>query len=179
MWLGARCSRARQAVAYSAVYFASTSRMSPGRFGYSAKTSSSFVTTMSNAVSSPGVSVPLHSHDDYEGFFIVSGSQQVLVPGEQGLTWVEAHAGDYVQIPGGAPHAHRNVTAEPAVDLIVTTARLGRFFRDVGRPVTEAGPSPSPERVARFVEVAAAYGYWLGSPEENAAVGIDVPAFAG
>jgi len=131
------------------------------------------------AVVPPGVSVPLHSHDDYEGFFIVSGSQQVLVPGEQGLTWVEAHAGDYVQIPGGAPHAHRNVTAEPAVDLIVTTARLGRFFRDVGRPVTEAGPSPSPERVARFVEVAAAYGYWLGSPEENAAVGIDVPAFAG
>lgn len=131
------------------------------------------------AVVPPGATVPLHSHDDYEGFFIVSGRQQVLVEGAQGLTWVEAGAGDYIQIPGGAPHAHRNVTADPAVDLVVTTARLGRFFREVGVPVADAVRSASPERLARFVEVATAYGYWLGSPEENAAVGIDLPAFAG
>jgi quercetin dioxygenase-like cupin family protein len=129
------------------------------------------------AVVPPGATVPLHSHDDYEGFLILSGSQQVLVQGAQGLTWVEARAGDYIQIPGGTPHAHRNVTAEPAVDLVVTTARLGRFFREVGVQIADAARSQ--ERFARFVEVAAAYGYWLGSPEENAAVGIDVPAFAG
>lgn len=127
----------------------------------------------------PGVTVPLHSHDDYEGFFIVSGAQQVLLQTEQGLTWVDAHAGDYVQVPGGTPHAHRNVTDEPAVDLIITTARLGQFFHQTGRPIGDAAQLPSQQEMARFVEIAATYGYWLGSPEENAAVGIDLPIFAG
>ncbi|OBG29922.1 cupin domain-containing protein [Mycobacterium sp. 852002-51057_SCH5723018] len=131
------------------------------------------------AVVPPGVAVPLHSHDDYEGFFILSGTQQVLLQDAQGPTWVDVCAGDYVQIPGGMPHAHRNVAAEPAVDLIVTTARLGQFFREVGRPVADAVNPPSAQELARFVEIAARYGYWLGSPEENAAVGIDLPVFAG
>ena len=29
----------------------------------------------------PGVSVPLHSHDDTETFFVLSGTKQVLIPG--------------------------------------------------------------------------------------------------
>jgi quercetin dioxygenase-like cupin family protein len=127
----------------------------------------------------PGVTVPLHSHDDFEGFFIVSGTQQVLVQGVQGLQWVDARAGDYVQIPGGIPHAHRNIGDVPAVDLIITTARLGKFLREIGRPVAAAPEPPKPQEVARFVEVAAKYGYWLGTAEENAAVGIDVPKFVG
>jgi hypothetical protein len=37
---------------------------------------------------------------------------------------------------------------------------------------------PAPGDVAHFVAVAARYGYTLGTPEQNAAVGIDTPEFA-
>jgi quercetin dioxygenase-like cupin family protein len=127
----------------------------------------------------PGSVVPLHRHPDAEDFFILSGTQQVLVQGDNGLEWRDARAGDYIRVPGNAPHAHRNVTDEPAVDLIVTTARLGRFFEEVGRPVTDALRTPTPEDVANFVAVSERYGYVLGTAEQNAAVGITMPVFSG
>jgi quercetin dioxygenase-like cupin family protein len=127
----------------------------------------------------PGSVVPLHHHPDAEDFFILSGTQQVLVQGEGGLEWRDAHAGDYIRVPGDAPHAHRNVTGEPAIDLIVTTARLGQFFQEVGRPVTDALTPPTPDEVANFVAVSEKYGYVLGTPEQNAAVGITMPVFSG
>ena len=123
----------------------------------------------------PGVTVPLHSHDDVEDFFIVAGTQQVLVDGPGGLQWRDAHAGDYVRVPGGVPHAHRNVSDQPAIDLIVTTTRIGRFFKEVGRPVTASLQSPTPEELAHFAAAATRYGYRLGTPQDNAAVGIDLP----
>ena len=126
-----------------------------------------------------GSVVPLHRHPDAEDFFILSGTQQVLVAGRGGLEWRDAHAGDYIRVPGDVPHAHRNVTDEPAIDLIVTTARLGRFFVEVGRPVTDALAPPTAEEVANFVAVSEKYGYVLGTPEENAAVGITMPTFSG
>ncbi|ORW31136.1 cupin [Mycobacterium paraense] len=129
------------------------------------------------AVIPPGVVVPLHSHADFEDFYILAGSHQVLVEGGGGLEWRDARSGDYVRVPGDVQHAHRNVAAEPAVDLIITTARMGRFFREVGRPV--GSPPPTPQEVARFVEVAGRYGYRLATPDENAAVGIDLPMFSG
>ena len=123
----------------------------------------------------PGVTVPLHSHDDVEDFFIVAGTQQVLVDGPGGLQWRDAHAGDYVRVPGGVPHAHRNVSDQPAVDIIVTTTRIGRFFKEVGRPVTESPKPPTPEELAHFAAAATRYGYHLGSRQDNAAVGIELP----
>ncbi|MEC4762397.1 cupin domain-containing protein [Mycobacterium sherrisii] len=120
----------------------------------------------------PEVTVPLHSHDDYEGFLVLSGTQQVLVADGPDLTWRDARAGDYVHVPGGVVHAHRNISDEPAVDLIVTTARLGQFFRELSGP---QGRPPTPRAMARFVELAMDYGYWLGSVEENASVGIELP----
>ena len=118
----------------------------------------------------PGVVVPLHSHDDAEDFFILAGTQQVLTKSDQGLKWSDVNAGDYVHIPAGVPHAHRNVSDEPAVELVVTTARLGRFFQEVAR--SEIRQPPTPAELAEFVAVAARYGYDLGTPEQNAAVGI-------
>jgi quercetin dioxygenase-like cupin family protein len=126
----------------------------------------------------PGVTVPLHRHGDTEDFFIISGTQQVLVHGKAGLEWRDAQAGDYVCIPGDVPHAIRNVTEEPAVALIITTARMGRFFQEIGRPVTSTPAPPTPEELAHFVNVAETYGYILGSAEENATVGITIPSFA-
>jgi quercetin dioxygenase-like cupin family protein len=125
----------------------------------------------------PGVTVPMHRHPDAEDFFIVSGTQQVLMETSDGLQWQDAHAGDYVRIPGHIPHAHRNITDEPAVDLIVTTARLGRFFLEVGRPVTSSLAPPTPAEIMHFEEAIAGYGYVLATPEENAAVGIALPPF--
>ena len=127
----------------------------------------------------PGVVVPLHSHEDAEDFLILAGSQQVLTEGPEGLQWTEANAGDYVRIPGGTLHAHRNVSDRPAVDLIVTTPHMGRFFEEVGVPVGDTPRPPSPEDVGRFIATSAAYGYTLGTPDQNAAVGIQLPAFDG
>ena len=73
---------------------------------------------------------------------------------------------------GGVPHAWRNVSGEPLVALILTTTRMGRFFQESGRPVAGAPQPVTPEDLAHFATVAAAYGYWHGTPEENVAIGI-------
>ena len=114
--------------------------------------------------------MPLRSHDDAEDFFILSGTQQVLTKSDQGLQWRDVNAGDYVHIPAGTPHAHRNVSDEPTVELVITTARLGRFFQEIARP--DATRPPTPNELAAFVAVATRYGYDLGTPEQNAAIGI-------
>lgn len=99
--------------------------------------------------------------------------------GENGLEWRDARVGEYVRVPGNAPHAWRNVSDEPAVDLIVTTARLGGFFQEVGRPITDTLAPPTPDEVANFLAMSEKYGYLDGTPEENAAVGIEMPLFSG
>jgi quercetin dioxygenase-like cupin family protein len=125
----------------------------------------------------PGVTVPMHSHEDAEDFYILAGTQEVLTQHPGGLEWAHAHAGDYVRVPTGTMHAHRNVSGQPAVDLIITTAKVGRFFEEVGRPVD--GAPPTPQDLAGFGETAIRYGYTLATPEQNAAVGIELPKFSG
>jgi len=122
----------------------------------------------------PGVVVPLHSHDDDEDFLILTGTQQVLVEDAHGLQWRDAHAGDYVHIPGGIVHAHRNVSDEPAVDLVITSTRLGRFFRELARPDVGLRGPLTPEDLGQLIALSTKYGYILGTPEQNAAVGIDL-----
>jgi quercetin dioxygenase-like cupin family protein len=124
-----------------------------------------------------GVTVPMHSHEDAEDFYILAGTQEVLTQHPEGLEWAHAHAGDYVRVPTGTMHAHRNVSGQPAVDLIITTAKLGRFFEEIGRPVN--GAPPAPQDLAAFVETAIRYGYTLATPEQNAAVGIELPKMPG
>ncbi|MEI9999555.1 MAG: cupin domain-containing protein [Verrucomicrobiota bacterium] len=123
------------------------------------------------AIFPPGFTVPLHSHVDRESFFLLSGELE----GFNGDEWVTLRSGDIFDVPGGRRHAWRNVAAEPASLVVVTTARMGRFFREVGRrAVARTGP-PSPEELQRFVETSARYEHWLGSPDDNAAVGIALP----
>jgi quercetin dioxygenase-like cupin family protein len=124
----------------------------------------------------PGGCVPLHSHPDPEGFFVLSGAVQVLAERGDGLQWLDVVEGDFIDIPGGAKHAFRNASGGPVVQLITTTSPLGRFFQEIGRPVTGVPmPPPTPHDIERFTRAAARYGYWLGSPEENAAAGIPLP----
>lgn len=123
----------------------------------------------------PGGIVPLHSHDDPEAFFVVSGTKQSLLEGDAGLEWHRVQAGDYVDIESGTRHAWRNDSDEPVVDLLITSKRLGQFFEELRRPAGASGP-PTPDDLTHLAALAVKYGYWFATPEENAAVGIDLPS---
>jgi hypothetical protein len=69
----------------------------------------------------------------------------------------------HVVDPGGAKHAFRNRSPEPAVSIVVSTVRMGRFFREVA-----AALEPLPA-------IASRYGHWIATPEQNAAVGLRLP----
>jgi quercetin dioxygenase-like cupin family protein len=124
----------------------------------------------------PGAIVPLHSHAEPETFVAVSGevegfSQAAGVDGG----WLRIRPGDVFHVPGEAKHAFRNRGAGPAVTLVVSTCRLARFFVDVG--LRDAPPEPpSAERLRHFLDVAVRYGYWNATPQENARIGLTLPA---
>jgi quercetin dioxygenase-like cupin family protein len=117
----------------------------------------------------PGVVVPLHSHADPETFFVVSGRLEALAPSGE---WVPVRAGDVFHVPGDAKHAWRNTSPEPAVTLLVSTVKIGRFFREVAAATADADWPPQPAVIERFLAIAERYGYWNATPEENAAVGL-------
>jgi quercetin dioxygenase-like cupin family protein len=102
----------------------------------------------------PGVSVPLHSHADVESFYVLSGKVQVLSQQGSNFEWLDTIPGTFVQVPGGAKHAFRNRSSEPVVQLITTTPKLGRFFQEVGTPVTRGAPlqPPTPEDINHFLQ---------------------------
>jgi hypothetical protein len=59
----------------------------------------------------------------------------------------------------------------PVVATIVTRARIAQFFREVV-------DGPPAETIERLLAVSERYGYWNATPEENAAVGLDLAALA-
>lgn len=128
----------------------------------------------------PGGAVPLHSHPDAETFVVLSGEIEATADSADGVKWNAIGPGDAFHVPAGAPHAFRNRARTPATALVVTTARLGRFFREIGAPLVPGrgyGPPP-PERVRQFLDIAARYGHWNATPEENAQIGIALPPAA-
>jgi len=104
--------------------------------------------------------VPLHSHADPETFIVLDGRAESYT----GDVWVSVGAGDVHHIPGHIGHAWRNPAAGPAVMHLVTTATMARFFREIAAAPDE------------FLAISDRYGYWNATPEENAAIGITVPA---
>jgi hypothetical protein len=60
---------------------------------------------------------------------------------------------------------------------VISTPRIGRFLREVGRRAVPGAPAPAPsaEEMARFLAVSRRYGYWNATPEENARVGLSMP----
>jgi uncharacterized RmlC-like cupin family protein len=122
----------------------------------------------------PGVSVPLHSHADVEDYYVISGEALSLRQGATGYETTACRAGEHIRVPSGAPHGWRNAAGEPFVTLIITTPTLGKFFLEVGRPIEQAPLPPTSADLARFASVSAQYGYWNATPEENAAVGIQL-----
>jgi quercetin dioxygenase-like cupin family protein len=140
----------------------------------------------------PGVIIPLHSHADPETFFLISGKIEGLSQSVRHMrhlflgrassanhsTWLRIAPGQVFHVPGNARHAIRNLSNEPATMILVTTAKLARFFREIGQPIkdgeTPAAP-PSGQTILHFLQTAAKYGYWTATPEENAAVGLRMP----
>jgi quercetin dioxygenase-like cupin family protein len=122
-----------------------------------------------------GFAVPLHSHGDAESFYVLSGEAQFLMETARGLEWQTLRPGDFVHITGAAKHAWCNVSHQPMEALITCTAKLGRALRELAQPKNEGGrQAATKEDIQRLAEISARYGYWLGSPEENAEVGISL-----
>ncbi|MFD2613519.1 cupin domain-containing protein [Paenibacillus gansuensis] len=117
----------------------------------------------------PGVIVPVHSHADRETFYVISGELEAW----SGDRWITLRAGDILDIPENEKHAWRNLSNENVTLLITTTVKMGEFFSEVGRPAASVPPGPpQPAALQKFVEVAMNYGYWLGTPEDNATIGL-------
>ena len=122
----------------------------------------------------PGVVIPLHSHAEPEVFYVLEGSLEVYQESGQPQGWSTTQPMGAVAIPGNVKHAIRNTSSTPTTVLLVTQDELYNFFRSIAKPFEawqEPAP-PSPEDVQRLLAAAAKYHYWMGSPEENAMIGI-------
>ncbi|WP_162917167.1 cupin domain-containing protein [Dongia deserti] len=118
----------------------------------------------------PGTVIPLHSHPDPETYLAIEGKMEALVE-ESSWTfaWIRIAPQDVLHVPADAKHAFWNRSDRPAVVMVVTTQRLGHFFREVGEPAKgrPAGP-PSQDRIQHFLAAAVRHGHWNAPPEEHA-----------
>jgi quercetin dioxygenase-like cupin family protein len=122
-----------------------------------------------SSVLPPTVVVPLHSHPERETFLILSGALDAF----DGSAWSTYRAGEVFDVPGGVKHAFRNTSAAPVSVVLVTRTSMGRFFRSIGRRAADVPPGPpAAEAIEAFMTAANQHGYWLGSPAENAEIGI-------
>jgi quercetin dioxygenase-like cupin family protein len=117
-----------------------------------------------------GAVIPVHSHPDRETLYVIDGRLEGLL----GSTWQTFGPHSVIDVPSGVPHAFRNGSGHEVTALLVTTMRMGRFFKEIGRPADSSATltPPGPDQVAALVSAARRYGYHLGTDEDNAAVGI-------
>jgi len=120
--------------------------------------------------------VPIHQHPSVEACFVISGNVEVLSEAGGVTHWIPAGPGDFIEIPSNAKHAFKNRSEDPVVQLITINSKLGRFFQEIGRPITPGARlnPPSPEEVQRIVKTCERYGYYVATPEENASAGISL-----
>jgi quercetin dioxygenase-like cupin family protein len=115
----------------------------------------------------PGVVVPMHSHADRETFYVLSGNPDAF----KGDHWGTLGPGDVFDARDGIRHAWRNSPGATASMLCVTTMRMAHFLRDVA---VDDGSADPLAHVQRFLRLVQKHGYWLASPEENAAIGLSI-----
>jgi quercetin dioxygenase-like cupin family protein len=113
------------------------------------------------------VIVPMHSHADRETFYVLSFNPEFY----WGDHWETLNPGDVVDAQDGMRHAWRNPSPAAASMLCVTTMQMARFLRDVSADDRSGDPLARGQRFLRLVQQ---HGYWLASPQENAAIGLDV-----
>jgi len=122
----------------------------------------------------PAVAVPLHSHSDLEIFYVLEGAMEIFQSKEDTGGWTTVGVGAVAVIPGNVKHALRNTSSLPVTMVVVTTSKLYEFFGEVSKPFDpKRRPAPpTAEEMKTFLGTVARYGYWMASPEENAAIGI-------
>jgi quercetin dioxygenase-like cupin family protein len=123
----------------------------------------------------PRTVIPLHSHSDPEIFSLLEGTMEVYQDDGISSGWQTASAGEVVTIAGGVKHAVRNPGSTLVTTVLVSGRQLYQFFRELGEPLDPPvvpPQAPKPEVLQKLFEVAARYQYWMGSPSENAAIGI-------
>ncbi|ADV84457.1 cupin domain-containing protein [Terriglobus saanensis] len=123
-----------------------------------------------------GVVVPLHSHPDPEVFYILEGALDVYQDSGPSKGWSTTQGGGAVAIAGDVKHALRNTSSTPVTAILATQEELYNFFRNLAKPFEpeQIPVPPSPEEMQRLFAAAAECHYWMGSPEENAAIGISL-----
>ena len=91
--------------------------------------------------------------------------------------WQTVNAGEVVSIPGNVRHALRNTSHSPMTSITVSKQQLYSFFRELARSFDPHRPPapPTPNEMQQLFSAAQRYGYWLASPDENAAIGISLP----
>jgi quercetin dioxygenase-like cupin family protein len=123
----------------------------------------------------PGIVIPLHSHDEPEVFYVLEGEVEIYQESEPRQGWSKIGPGETIAIPGHRKHALRNTSSQPVTKILVTQNELYVFFRELAKPFKNQPPAPpAPEEMQKLFETAAKHHYWMGSPEENAAIGISL-----
>jgi quercetin dioxygenase-like cupin family protein len=115
-----------------------------------------------------GTLVPVHSHADREVCVVVEGVLSVWLDG----AWHEVHPGDCIGIPPDARHSLFNGCGREIAMMLITTPLMRRFFDAVSVPAAEVSGPPDAERIGKFVTLALQHGFWLGSPEDQARIGM-------
>jgi quercetin dioxygenase-like cupin family protein len=106
-----------------------------------------------------GVFVPIHSHEDRETFYVISGKLEYWNAREcSTLT-----AGDVADVPKNHVRAWRNVSGDDATCLFVTTTKMGRFFA-----VSLRTSWRRTRRCLRVPRDRKLYRNWEGSPPATA-----------
>jgi quercetin dioxygenase-like cupin family protein len=130
-------------------------------------------TSLYKGILPPGVVIPLHNHPDSEAFYVLEGTLELYQETGEYKGWHSLSAGNAIAVASGVKHALRNTSSVPSAVIAVTEHGLYEFFREIAKPAQQGSTTlPSPEDMQRLFAVAAKYSYWMGSPEENAAVGI-------
>jgi len=123
-----------------------------------------------------GMIVPLHSHVEPEMFYVTEGSFEIY---REGDGWTKLQADDVFTVPMNIKHALRNTSELPCTVLLIASgAELNQFFRAVAQPIERdwTPAPPTPAQMEQLCAAAAKYNYWMASPEENAAIGLDLPS---
>jgi hypothetical protein len=58
--------------------------------------------------------------------------------------------------------------------LLATTPNIYEFFQELGKPYNPDEPTgpPTEQDMKRLLALAEEYDYWIGSPQENEAIGL-------
>ena len=125
-----------------------------------------------------GAFVPLHSHPDAENFVIMEGEIEVYQDTCQTSGWTTISPGVLVIVQGGVKHAWRNRSTTKAVVLVFTGGSLFEGMYKMARPLlpTSEAPPLTPDVMQATLPVTQEYGFWSGTPEENAAIGLTLGA---